>query len=125
MSDTEIYDKVKAQTKTQTKDLGELFEYNISNPVTIKRKQSALVPILTESIQAKRVLLYNLQDHDKNPNAWHKTRSPSEAVNPKFNLKAIPTFYFFNRNNEFLGIIEENPKKTIEEDTLEIIKEGL
>ncbi len=69
MSDTEIYDKVKAQTKTQTKDLGELFEYNISNPVTVKRMQSALVPILTESIKAKRVLLYNLHDHDKNPNA--------------------------------------------------------
>jgi len=69
MSDTEIYDKVKAQTKTQTKDLGELFEYNISNPVTIKRKQSALVPILTESIKARRVLLYILHEHDKNPNA--------------------------------------------------------
>jgi len=69
MSDTEIYDKVKSQVKTQTKDLGELFEYNISNPVTIKRKQSALVPILSESIKAKRVLLYNKNEHDKNPNA--------------------------------------------------------
>ena len=69
MSETEIYDKVKSQVKTQTKDLGELFEYNISNPVTIKRKQSALVPILTESIKAKRLLLYNKNEHDKNPNA--------------------------------------------------------
>ncbi len=69
MSDTEIYDKVKSQVKTQTKDLGELFEYNISNPVTIKRKQSALVPILTESIKSNRILLYNKNDHDKNPNA--------------------------------------------------------
>jgi len=69
MSDTEIYDKVKSQVKTQTKDLGELFEYNISNPVTIKRKQSALVPILTESIKSNRILLYNKNEHDKNPNA--------------------------------------------------------
>jgi hypothetical protein len=69
MTDTEMYDKVKSQVKTQTKDLGELFEYNISNPVTIKRKQSALVPILTESIKAKRILLYNKNEHDKNPNA--------------------------------------------------------
>ncbi|MFX0000264.1 MAG: hypothetical protein ACFE9Q_11160 [Candidatus Hodarchaeota archaeon] len=69
MSDDEIFDKVKSQVKTQTKDLGELFEYNISNPVTIKRKQSALVPILTESIKAKRILLYNKNEHDKNPNA--------------------------------------------------------
>jgi hypothetical protein len=69
MSDTEIYDKVKSQVKTQTKDLGELFEYNISNPVTIKRKQSALVPILTESIKARKILLYNKNEQDKNPNA--------------------------------------------------------
>ncbi|MFW9827449.1 MAG: hypothetical protein ACFFEY_07660 [Candidatus Thorarchaeota archaeon] len=69
MSDTGVYDKIKSQVKTQTKDLGELFEYNISNPVTIKRKQSALVPILTESIKAQRVLLYNKNEHDKNPNA--------------------------------------------------------
>ncbi|KKL94250.1 hypothetical protein LCGC14_1866540, partial [marine sediment metagenome] len=68
MSDDAFMDKVKSQAKTQTKDLGELFEYNISNPVTIKRKQSALVPILTESIKAKRVLLYNKNEHDKNPN---------------------------------------------------------
>ncbi|KKN44661.1 hypothetical protein LCGC14_0690710, partial [marine sediment metagenome] len=54
---------------TQTKDLGELFEYNISNLVSIKRKQSALVPILTESIKAKRILLYNKNEHGKNPNA--------------------------------------------------------
>ncbi|MFX1453266.1 MAG: hypothetical protein ACFFCM_20700, partial [Promethearchaeota archaeon] len=69
MSDTEVYDKIKSQVKTQTKDLGELFEYNISNPVTIKRKQSALVPILTESIKARRILLYNKNEHGKNPNA--------------------------------------------------------
>ncbi|MFW9824784.1 MAG: hypothetical protein ACFFE4_17715, partial [Candidatus Thorarchaeota archaeon] len=68
-SDETFLDKISSQTKIQTKDLGELFEYNISNPVTIKRKQSGLVPILTESINAKRVLLYNMNDHDKNPNA--------------------------------------------------------
>ena len=69
MSDEALLDKVKSQTKIQTKDLGELFEYNISNPVSIKRKQSALVPILTESIKARRVLLYNKTEYDKNPNA--------------------------------------------------------
>jgi hypothetical protein len=69
MSDDALLDKVKSQTKIQTKDLGELFEYNISNLVSIKRKQSALVPILTESIKARRVLLYNKNEYDKNPNA--------------------------------------------------------
>lgn len=69
MDDSTIMDKLKSQTSAQTKDLGELFEYNISNPVTIKRKQSALVPILTEEITAKKIILYNINDHDKNPNA--------------------------------------------------------
>jgi len=69
LSDDALLDKVKSQTQVQTKDLGELFEYNISNPVTIKRKQSALVPILTEVIKARRVLLYNKNEYDKNPNA--------------------------------------------------------
>jgi len=69
MSDDALLDKVKSQTNIQTKDLGELFEYKISNLVTIKRKQSALVPILTESIKARRVLLFNKNEYDRNPNA--------------------------------------------------------
>ncbi|MFX0071638.1 MAG: hypothetical protein ACFFAO_11160 [Candidatus Hermodarchaeota archaeon] len=69
MDETTLLNKVKSQTAAQTKDLGELFEYNIKNPVTIKRKHSALVPILTEEIEAKKILLYNKQEHDKNPNA--------------------------------------------------------
>ncbi len=69
LDDETLMEKVKSQTKTQTKDLGELFEYNISNPVTIKRKHSALVPILTEAIKARRILLFNINEHDKNPNA--------------------------------------------------------
>ena len=69
MSDDALLDKVKAQTNIQTKDLGELFEYKISNLVSIKRKRSALVPILTESIKARRVLLYNKNQYGRNPNA--------------------------------------------------------
>ncbi|MFX1447010.1 MAG: thioredoxin family protein [Promethearchaeota archaeon] len=56
---------------------------------------------------------------------WHKKRSPPEAVNPNFDLQAIPTFYFFNKNGNYLGQIIEHPKETIEEDTLKIIKENL
>ena len=69
MTDDALLDKVKAQTNIQTKDLGELFEYKISNLVSIKRKRSALVPILTESIKARRVLLYNKNEYGRNPNA--------------------------------------------------------
>lgn len=65
--------------------------------------------------------------HKSGQKIWHKTRSPPEAVDPKFDLKKIPTFYFFNKEGESLGVIVENPKtgSTLEEDTLEIIEENL
>lgn len=53
---------------------------------------------------------------------WHKKRSPPEAIDPRFELKAIPTFYFFDKNKEFIGLIKEHPKETIEEDMLEILE---
>jgi thiol-disulfide isomerase/thioredoxin len=58
---------------------------------------------------------------------WHKKRSPSEAITPKFDLKKIPTFYFFNESGDLMGIIVENPKfsSTLEEDLLEILEEKL
>lgn len=69
MDDSGVLDKLQSQTSVQSKDLGELFEYNISKKVSIKRKHSALVPILTEEISAKKILLYNKNENDKNPNA--------------------------------------------------------
>jgi thiol-disulfide isomerase/thioredoxin len=55
---------------------------------------------------------------------WHKKRSPSEAITPKFDLKKIPTFYFFNESGDLLGIIVENPQfsSTLEEDILGILE---
>lgn len=65
--------------------------------------------------------------HKSGQKIWHKTRSPAEALSPKFNLKKIPTFYIFNKEGDYLGVIIENPKlgSTLEEDTLEIIEEKL
>jgi len=56
---------------------------------------------------------------------WHKKHSPPEAIDPRFELKAIPTFYFFNKHKELIGIIKEHPKETIEEDMLEILEKSL
>ncbi|MFX0020285.1 MAG: thioredoxin family protein [Promethearchaeota archaeon] len=65
--------------------------------------------------------------HKPGETIWHKTRSPPEAVDPKFELKKIPTFYFFDKNGDYLGAIVENPKNesTLEEDLLEIIQKNL
>lgn len=52
-----------------TKDMGELFEYHIAKPVSIARNQSALVPIVSADVEAKKVLLYDRDIHPLNPMA--------------------------------------------------------
>ena len=65
--------------------------------------------------------------HKPGETIWHKDHSPTEAVNPKFDLKKIPTIYFFDKMGEYLGVIVENPKRgsTLEEEILEIIVENI
>lgn len=65
--------------------------------------------------------------HKPGETIWHKKRSPPEALDPKFDLKKIPTFYFFNGNDDLIGVIVENPKweSTLEDDILEILENKL
>ena len=58
---------------------------------------------------------------------WHQSQSPPEAVDPKFDLKKIPTIYFFNKEGKYLARIIENPgsNSTLEEDMLKILKKKL
>ncbi len=53
---------------------------------------------------------------------WHKQKSPPEAVDDKFDLIKIPTFYFFNKEGNYIGRIVEKPEKTLEKDLLLILK---
>lgn len=39
--------------------LGELFQYNITTPVTVGRGQSAMVPIVSSTLKGKKDLIYN------------------------------------------------------------------
>ncbi|MFX0104458.1 MAG: thioredoxin family protein [Candidatus Hodarchaeota archaeon] len=65
--------------------------------------------------------------HKPGETIWHTKRSPPEATDPKFELKSIPTFYFFNKAGEYLGVIVENPANgsTLEDDLLEILKRNM
>ena len=55
------------QVQTRTVEVGDLFQYEISNPVSVKRNQSALVPILHTGLEGRRVAVYNLEIREKNP----------------------------------------------------------
>ena len=46
-------------TQVRERQLGDLFEYEIEHPVTIKRNQSALVPIVQRPFEGRPVLPYN------------------------------------------------------------------
>ncbi len=50
-----------------TQDIGELFEYRIAHPITIKRNSSALIPILQNQIDGETVSLYNKSVREQNP----------------------------------------------------------
>ena len=55
------------EADVETQDIGELFEYRISHPVTIQRNSSALIPILQNSIEGETVSLYNRHSREQNP----------------------------------------------------------
>ncbi len=61
--------QVAQQTQVESKDFGELFEYNISKPVSIKRQQSALVPIVNADVKGRKILVFNPAKNKNNPMA--------------------------------------------------------
>lgn len=55
-----------AAVSTESKDVGEFFQYIVTTPVSVKRGESALVPIIGSDLEYHRELLYNgqkLPDH--------------------------------------------------------------
>jgi hypothetical protein len=51
--------RVEQQAVAESQDLGDLFEYTLKQPVTIRKNQSALVPILQSNIGVEKVSLWN------------------------------------------------------------------
>jgi hypothetical protein len=47
------------QSQADAGQLGDLFEYKLKEPVTIRKNQSALVPILSGEVEAEKVSLWN------------------------------------------------------------------
>ncbi|MBP6820163.1 MAG: carboxypeptidase regulatory-like domain-containing protein [Acidobacteria bacterium] len=55
------------EADVETQDIGELFQYRIAHPVTIKRNSSALIPILQNSVEGELASLYNRASREQNP----------------------------------------------------------
>ncbi|MBZ5634993.1 MAG: DUF4139 domain-containing protein [Acidobacteriia bacterium] len=43
---------------TDTRDLGELFEYSFSSPVSVKQGESAMLPFLQQKVNTRKLLIY-------------------------------------------------------------------
>jgi len=51
---------------TETRELGDLFEYRFAQPVTIHKNESAMLPFLQQKIAARKLLIYT-EDYGQNP----------------------------------------------------------
>lgn len=55
------------QSVAQASDVGEMFQYTIATPVKLGRQQSAMLPIVNDSVEGEKVSIYNPQVHAKHP----------------------------------------------------------
>jgi hypothetical protein len=51
---------------TQTRELGELFEYRFSTPVTVRKGESAMLPFVQQKLGARKLLIY-AESYGANP----------------------------------------------------------
>lgn len=55
------------QSLAQAGEVGQLFQYQIQNPVTLPRQQSAMLPIVQGQVKAEKVSIYNQNVQAKHP----------------------------------------------------------
>jgi hypothetical protein len=63
-----------------TGELGELFEYRIAQPVTIRKDESAMLPFLQQPIEARKLLIYSDHSSQHPTNAAELTNSSGKTL---------------------------------------------
>jgi len=61
-------------------ELGELFEYRISTPVTVRRNESAMLPFLQQKVDTRKLLIYSDQSSTHPMNAAEITNSTGKTL---------------------------------------------
>jgi hypothetical protein len=62
------------------RDLGDLFAYSISNPVTVKKNESAMLPFLQQKITGRKLLIYSDISMQNPFNAAELTNSSGKTL---------------------------------------------
>ncbi len=65
---------------TEARDLGELFEYNFSTPVTVRKGESAMLPFLQQKIAARKLLIYSDPSSQNPMNAAEITNDTGKTL---------------------------------------------
>ncbi len=77
----------------QARELGDLFEYRLTEPVTIRKNQSALVPIVSAPVDAERVSLWNPASSRRPMSAlWITNATPNTLDGGSFAVLESGTF---------------------------------
>jgi len=61
-------------------ELGELFEYRIAQPVTIRKDESAMLPFLQQAIDGRKLLIYSDHNSQHPTNAAELTNSTGKTL---------------------------------------------
>jgi hypothetical protein len=62
------------------RELGDLFEYRIAQPVTIRKNESAMLPFLQQTIEGRKLLIYSDHSSQHPTNAAELTNSSGKTL---------------------------------------------
>jgi hypothetical protein len=82
----------KQHIEAESTDLGDYFEYNIKQKISIGKNQSALVPILQSRIDAEKVSLWNEESKEIRRALWITNSSGLTLDSGTFNILDSDTF---------------------------------
>jgi hypothetical protein len=89
----EQFAKLQTAQVAQAQELGDYFEYNIKQSITIGKNQSALVPILQSRVDAEKVTLWTANENQPALRAlWVKNASGLTLDSGTFNIIDSGTF---------------------------------
>jgi hypothetical protein len=61
-------------------DVGELFEYRIATPVTVRKNESAMLPFLQQKIAARKLVIYSNQSSEHPTNSAELTNATGKTL---------------------------------------------
>ena len=65
--DANHFGSTSIRSQVEMKDAGDMCEYSISNPVTVRKNESASLPLFQESFEGGAILVYNATERPVNP----------------------------------------------------------